>query len=209
MRPPLGLRADLASLASLLLDPLFRVLDALCLVRVRYAQRADPRRHLAHHLLVGAEHLDLLWCLESERHPRGRIDLDGMREAERELQLLPGEHGAVPRAADLEITSVTRGDAGDHVLKERAWASVQRVARVRVALALHDHRPVLARHAHIRMEGADELALRSLHADRVSVDLHVDALVDRDWEATDAAHITRCRRGLPRPDPSSRRPARS
>src|SRR5687768_7186341 len=132
-----------------------------------------------------------------------------MREAERELQLLPGEHGAVPRAADLEITSVTRGDAGDHVLEQRAREAVQRAARLRVVLALHDQSPVLARDAHVRMEGAHELTLRALHADRVAVDLHVDALRDGDWEATDAAHITRCRRGLPRLTPSSRPRARS
>src|SRR6266508_390282 len=204
--PPLRLRAraDLAGLAGLAADALLGVLDALRLVCVRHAQPSDARRHLAHELLIGARDLQLLRRLERERDARGRIDLDRVREPERELQLLPREHSAVSGAADLEVTSVSGGDAGDHVLEKGASQAVQGTRRLRVVLALHDQRPVLARDGHIRVEGAHELALRPLHAHGVAVDLHVDALRHGNGEATDATHITRCRRGLPRPTPSSR-----
>src|SRR5438309_10638473 len=100
---PLRLRrADLAGLARLAADVLAGVLHALRLVRVRNAQRADLRGHLADDLFVHARDLQLLRRLDREGDARRRVDLDGMREAERELELLAREHRAVAGPADLE-----------------------------------------------------------------------------------------------------------
>src|SRR5207237_7630591 len=104
--PPLGLRADLAGLACLAADVLARVLHALRLVRVRDAQRADLRGDLADGLLVRTRDAHFLRRLEREADAGRRIDLDRVREAERELELLAGERRAVARAADLEIAGV-------------------------------------------------------------------------------------------------------
>src|SRR5204863_4897934 len=84
--PPLGLRADLAGLARLAADALARVLHALRLVRVWHPEAADLRGDLAHGLLVRAGDTHLLRRLEREADARGRVDLDRVRVAERELQ---------------------------------------------------------------------------------------------------------------------------
>src|SRR5437763_7959570 len=118
-RSSLGLRADLAGLARLAADVLARVLHALRLVRVGHAERTDLRRDLADDFLVGARDADLLRCLEREADAGRRIDLDRMRVAERELQLLARERGPVARSTDLEITDVAGRDALDHVGEQR------------------------------------------------------------------------------------------
>src|SRR5438105_14441351 len=86
--PPLGLRADLAGLACLATDVLARVLHALRLVRVGDAEPADLRGDLADDFLVRSGDADLLRRLRGEADSGRRVDLDRMREAERELQLL-------------------------------------------------------------------------------------------------------------------------
>src|SRR5258708_13096784 len=108
--PPLGLRADLAGLTGLAADVFARVLHALRLVRVRDAQRADLRGDLADDLLVRTGDANLLRRLEREADAGRRIDLDRVRVAERELQLLARERRPVPGSPDLEAAHV----AGPH-----------------------------------------------------------------------------------------------
>src|SRR5438552_16389418 len=122
---PLRLRADLAGLARLAADVLAGVLHALRLVWVRDAERADLRRDLPDDFLVRARHAHLLGRLEREAVACGRIDLDRVRVAERELQLLAREDRAIAGAADLEVARVARRDAGDHVREQRAREPVE------------------------------------------------------------------------------------
>src|SRR5439155_424315 len=81
-------RADLAGLARLAADVLAGVLDTLRFVRVRDAETADLRRDLTDDLFVHARDLELLRRLDRERDAGRRIDLDRVREPERELELL-------------------------------------------------------------------------------------------------------------------------
>src|SRR4051812_22677640 len=208
----LSLRADLASLAGLLAQLLFGVLDALVLVRVRHAQPADLRGHLADELLVDARDLQLLRRLGRERDARRRIDLHRVAEAKAQVQLLALEHGAVAGARDLEITSVSRRHAGHHVREERSREAVERARGLLVVRAGHDDRAVLALHRDVLVERRRELALRTFHLHRAAVDLHIDALRQLDRQSSDTTHFpttTRRRRGLPRPDPFSQLGARS
>src|SRR5438105_13343235 len=134
---PLRLRADLAGLARLAADALTRVLHTLRLVRVRDTKGADLRRDLTDDFLVGARDADLLRRLEREADAGRRVDLDRMRVAERELQLLAGERRAITGAADLEIADVSGGHALDHVREQRAAQAVDRKGLLAVVLPLH------------------------------------------------------------------------
>src|SRR3954470_20375917 len=207
---PLSLRADLASLAGLLAQLLFGVLDALVLVRVRHAQPADLRGHLADELLVDAGDLQLLRRLGREGDARRRIDLHRVAEAEAQVQLLALDHGAVAGARDLEITSVPRRHADDHVREQRAGQAVERARGLLVVRARHDERAIFALHRDVRVERLRELALRTLHLHRAAIDLHIDARRHFDRQTTNTTHLfTRRRRGLPRPDPFSQLAVRS
>src|SRR6185503_4121665 len=208
---PLRLRADLASLAGLLAQDLAGVLHALVLVRVRDAQPADLRGHLADGLLVDTGDLQLLRRLRGEGDAGRRLDLDRVAEAEVERQLLPLDDGAETRAVDLEIARVAGRHALDHVREERPREPVQRARGLLVVLAGHDDRAVLALHRDVRVERLRELALRALHLHGAAVDLHVDALRHLEWQSSDPTHLfpTRYRRGLPRPVLSARPRGRS
>src|SRR5512140_2270087 len=150
-RSPLRLRADLASLAGLLAQLLVGVLDPLVLVRVRDAEPTDLRGHLAHGFLVVAGHAELLRGLRREGDSGRRLDLDRVREAERKLELLALEDGAVARTVDLEVALVSGRHADDHVLKERAREPVQSARRLLVVHTRDDERAVLTRDRHVLM----------------------------------------------------------
>src|SRR5207244_253187 len=82
-------RPDRAGLAPLPPDTLAGRRPAPLLVRLGLAEHADLHTDLTDRLFVDGRDLELLPRLHRERAPRGRIDLDRMREAERERQLLP------------------------------------------------------------------------------------------------------------------------
>src|SRR5207245_2823148 len=128
----LRLRADLAGLAGLLAQVFPGVLDALVLVRVRDAESADLRGHLAHGLLVGPRDAQLLRRLGSEADAGRRVDLDRVAEAEAELQLLALDDRAVAGARDLEVALIAIRHAGHHVRDQRAREPVQGARRLLV-----------------------------------------------------------------------------
>src|SRR5689334_9762244 len=70
------LAADLAGLAGLAADLLARVANALALVRLGLARRADARGDLSDELLVDAEHGEPGGVLDFEADAGGRVDLD-------------------------------------------------------------------------------------------------------------------------------------
>src|SRR3989442_8329844 len=182
--------ALLAGLARLAADVLAGVLDALRFVRVRDAETADLRGDLADDLFVHARDLDLLRCLDRECDAGGGIDLDRVREAERELELLALQHRTVAGPADLEVPREAGGHAGDHVGDQRARQPVQRAVLLAVVGAGDADLPILARDGHVLVERARELALRALHRDRAPVELHVDPARDHHGHASDTTHLT-------------------
>src|SRR5688500_1691953 len=207
----LGLRADLAGLAGLAADVLARVLHALRLVGVGDAPAADVGGDLADDFLVDARDAELRRRLDREGDAGGRVDLDRVREAECEDELLALEHGTEARAADLEILVVARRHARDHVREQRARQAVQRTCLLRVVRARHGELlAVVALELHERVERATKLALRPLHHDVLPRDLHVDAAGDGDGHLSDPAHLltyqTYARTSPPRPFFSASRP---
>src|SRR3712207_9255207 len=80
------LAADLAGLARLATDDLARVADALALVRLGLAGRANARRDVPHELLVDPDDGDADRVLDLEADAGGRRDLDGVAVAEVELE---------------------------------------------------------------------------------------------------------------------------
>src|SRR5438045_7441467 len=81
------LAADLAGLAGLAADLLAGVANALALVRLGLAGRADPGGDLADELLVDAEDGQPGRVLDLEADPGRRIDLNGVAVSEVELEL--------------------------------------------------------------------------------------------------------------------------
>src|SRR5688572_18256474 len=207
----LGLRADLAGLACLAADVLARVLHALRLVRVGDAPAADVRGDLADHFLVHPGDAELRRRLDGERDAGRGLDLDRVREAQGEHELLALEHGAETRAADLQVLVIARRHARDHVREQRARQAVQRTRLLRVVRARDGEvLAVVALELHERVERAAQLALRPLHHDVLPRDLHVDAAGDGDGHLSDPAHLltyqTYARTSPPRPFFSASRP---
>ena len=63
--------------------------------------------------------------LDLEADARGRVDLDRVAVAERELELVAHLLRAVADADDLEALAVARRDADDHVVDEGAGQPVE------------------------------------------------------------------------------------
>src|SRR5215212_4158405 len=104
------LSADLAGLAGLATDLLARVTDALALVGLGLACRADGRGDLPDELLVDARDREVGRVLQLEADAGRRVDLDGMAVPEVQLQLATDERRTIPDAVDLEALAVARRD---------------------------------------------------------------------------------------------------
>src|SRR5215475_11078901 len=97
-----SLTARLGTLADLSPHVLALIADALALVRLRRAYLADLGGRLADDLLVGSLHDDLRRRRHLEGDSGARLDRDGMREADVQLEVGSLERGAVADALDLE-----------------------------------------------------------------------------------------------------------
>src|SRR5262245_25971868 len=109
-RPPLR-----SGLAHLLLDHLVHVPDPLPLVRLRRTQRADLGGDLPYLLTVDARHRDFRLLLHRHRDPFGDREDDGVRVAERELDVLSLDVGAIADSLDVEVARPSGRDALDRV----------------------------------------------------------------------------------------------
>src|SRR3954467_12990392 len=116
----------LLALGGLPGDVLALVADALALVGLRRPLLADDGGDLADLLLGVAldDHARRLGHLELD--PLRSRDLDGVRVAERELEVGALERGAVADALDLQRLGEAGGDALDHVRDQRSRQAVQR-----------------------------------------------------------------------------------
>src|SRR5437868_3221972 len=116
----------LRPLSDLAAHVLALVADALALVGLGRAHRPHLGRGLADLLLVDALHDDLRRHGHLEGDPGPRLDDDGVREADVELERGSAERGAVADALDLEALLEALGHALDHVRDERAREPVER-----------------------------------------------------------------------------------
>src|SRR5215207_7864693 len=187
------LAADLAGLAGLAADVLARVADALALVRLGLARRADLGGNLADELLVDAEDREVGRVLDFEADPGRRRDLDRVAVAQVELQLLADLRSAVSDAGDLERLAIAVGHPDDHVVDERPGQAVELLVGLLLGRARDDQAIVLAGDRHVRMQLPRQRALGALDRERAPVDRHIDARRDGDGKATNSRH----RPGLP------------
>src|SRR5258705_2709697 len=106
----------LGGLAGLALHALAGVADALALVGLGLAQLADVGRDLADELLVEAAHDDARRLRDLEGDPSGRLHVNRVRVADRDLDLFGTLRlRAVPDPDDLELLDEPVGDTGHHV----------------------------------------------------------------------------------------------
>src|SRR5690606_32836593 len=111
-------------LARLETDLLARVADALAVVGVGRPYRADVGGHLPDGLLVDAAHLDLRRLRRGQRHALQRLHDDGVREADRELEVLALHLAAEAHPVDLEVAGVALRHAGHGVRDQRPGEAV-------------------------------------------------------------------------------------
>src|SRR5690606_25719642 len=107
-------------------DLLAGVADALALVGLRLAERADLGRHLAHLLLVGTADHDLGLRRGSQGDAFRRGEHHRVGEAQVQAQVLALHGGAVTDADQLELAAETLGNANDHVGEDRAGGTGHR-----------------------------------------------------------------------------------
>src|SRR5829696_6822561 len=125
------------------------VADALALVGLRRALLADDRRHLAHGLLGDAADDDARGHRDLEVDSLGSLELDRVRVAERQHELLALELCAVADALDLEALLEAVRHALDHVRNQAAGEAVERAVLAAVGRALDEDLAVLLLHADV------------------------------------------------------------
>src|SRR5512145_1360951 len=184
-----GCRLRSAGLAFLATDDLLRVLDALALVGLRLAERADLRGGQAEEVLV--DPLDRepgLLRVHLGGDALGELEDDRVGEAEGEVDLLALDLRLEADAADLEHLLVALAHAVDGVADEGAGEAVEaaRLAALVGAEDLHLARADLDLHHGVDGEG--HLPLRTLDLDRVPGDGDLHLLRDLDWKLADSRH---------------------
>ena len=147
----------------------FRVLDALALVRLGRAERADLRGGEAEQVLVDPAHRDLrLLRVHLGGDALGELEDDRVREAEGEVDVLPLHLGLEADAADLEAALVALHDALDRVLDERAGEAVEAPCDARLVRPRDRHLALVHRDRDARVEREGHLALRALDLHEVA-----------------------------------------
>src|SRR6185436_20264663 len=179
------LAADLAGLAGLAADLLARVADALALVGLGLARRADGRGDLADQLLVDADDRQAGRALDLEADALGRVDLDRVAVAQVQLELAAVERGAIADARDLEALPIAVADPDHHVVDEGPREAVELLVGLLLGRAGDHDGGRLAGDGHVRVERPAEGPLGALDRDVPPVDGHVDRGGDFDGEASD------------------------
>src|SRR5262245_37595451 len=110
--------------------------DALALVGLRWARPPNPRGDLADELLVDPTNHDLGRCRNLELDPVRRRHRDRVRVADRELERLSLQAGAIAHALDLEALLEALGDALDHVGDQAPRQPVERAVLAAVGRPL-------------------------------------------------------------------------
>src|SRR3989344_4219896 len=169
-------RSDpLLLLGFFLHDNLVDIAHALALVRLRRTVVANIRRHLADKLLVRAldHQVGLMRRLDGDA---GRnVVHDRVRVAERQVQFLSGNRGAVTDADDGELLLETLAHARDHVVHQRARGAGNGACQSGVVGALELEQRAFLRHRHQRVNRLFEGALRTLDTELAGGEFDLDA----------------------------------
>src|SRR3954468_4282554 len=142
-------------------DVLALVADALALVRLRRANLADLGRGLADDLLVDAAHDDLGRHGHLELDALARLDLDGVRVADLQLEVGARHRRAVADTLDLEALLEALRDALDHVRDQRPRQAVQRAILPALGRARDRDHALVLRDLHALRDALAQLALRA------------------------------------------------
>src|SRR6185369_2931261 len=129
-------------LTGLAPDYLAGVANALPLVRLGRTKTAELRGDLPDHRLVRTVDHDLRRLRRRQLDARGRLELDRVREAERQLQPVRANLGLVADARDLQLLLIALRHTFDHVGDERPCEAVQRLVVRLVGRALDVDRVV-------------------------------------------------------------------
>src|SRR5262249_40673128 len=156
-------------------DVLALVADALALVRLGRAHLADACGDLADSLLGRPAHGDARGLRHFELDARRRLDRDGVRVADRQLQVIALERSAVTDALDLEALLEAVGDPLDHVRDERAGQTVQRPMVAAIGRPRDRDRTIVLLDLHVARHALLKLTLRPLHAHELRLDRELDA----------------------------------
>src|ERR1700709_656058 len=158
----LDMTAPLLLLAFLAEDKFIGILHALALVGLRRTVAADLGGDLADALDIVAVDDDLGRLRHRDRDAfRDRID-DVVAVAERQLEVLALQRGAIADAGDLELLLETLGDAGDQIGHLRTRGSVKRLGTVGLDPGCYRDHAVLELHFNVVMHDELKLALRAL-----------------------------------------------
>src|SRR5882724_3942608 len=153
-------------LACLAANHFVAVLDALALVGIGLAERADLGRGLPHFLLVDSGDGDVTGLGVDDDVDAFRNDEPHrMRVAELEDHVLPLHLGAVTDADDVELALEAFADALDVVRHERAHEAMEGAGLPFLVTAGEGDDVVLDLHTDSGDDGRPERALRALHHD--------------------------------------------
>jgi len=143
---------------------------------------------LADLLLVDTPNDDLGGLGNVELDSLRRLDRDRVREAERKLEGLAAQLGAVADPLDLEALLITLGDSLHHVGDQAARQPVQGAVLAPIGGALDCHGAVGQLDLHVRGDLLVKLALGTLDRAMARLDVNRDAVWNWNWLSTDAAH---------------------
>src|SRR5579862_2495745 len=172
-------------LTDLLAQLLAGIADALILVGIRLAQRANVRRHLAHHLLVVAAQHQVGLLIDLEVHAIRQQDFDGMRVAQREGGHLSLDVGAVADAHDVQFLGEPGGNTLHGVAGQGPRQAVQRAVLIAIAHDIQAAVGLLDVYAARDGDGQGTLWSADL---QFFADLNLDSLGERDRLFTNSRH---------------------
>src|SRR5262249_27380646 len=127
------------------------------------------------------------------------VDRHRMGIAERHLEALALEVGAVADSLDLEAPLEAVGDADHHVRDQAPGQTVQGAMLAAVGGPVDGEGAVVDRHLHLAGDVLVELALWALDVDGSGLDVDLDAIRDLDWLSSDSAHQRFLTRRVRRP----------
>src|SRR5687767_7616611 len=195
-------------LAGLAANDLVAVLDALALVGIGLAQRADLGSGLADLLAIDAGDGDVAGLgFDGDVDPFRNRELHRMRVAELEHHLAALDLGAVTDADDVELALEAFAHTLDVVGHERAHEPVEGTGFPLVVLPLELDHVVVDLHGNAGDDRRGQGALGTLHEDVVAFLTNLDAFRQGKLFLSDTRHVqllTRPGRGLRRRRPGAR-----
>jgi len=162
------------------------VADALALVRVGRTDAANLRRNLSDLLLVDSAYSDLRLVVDLDVDPIGNREVDRMREAELQHELLAFQLGPVSDAFDAQVAQEPLVHTGNRVRRQGACEAVEGPRLLAVVGPREAQFATLLDHADPVRDRGGQVALRAADSQRHSVLLDGDSVRQRDWVQSDS-----------------------